>query len=89
MVVSGPQPGFVGVAVVTDIAADNVFRVFAGSAAVVVTQNAFQRRAGELSADVAGGAVEKLVLSGQWEARGEMVEALIVLGGMSKRVTGH
>jgi hypothetical protein len=48
-------------AVIADIAADNMFRMLAGSAAVVMAQNAFHRRALELAADMTAGAVDKLV----------------------------
>ena len=53
----GASPGFIGVAVVTSITADNMFRVFAGSAAVVMAQYALKRRALEHSANVTAGAV--------------------------------
>ena len=53
-----------GVTVIADIAADNMLCVFTRCAAVVVTQRAFHWRALELTANMAAGAVYKLMLAG-------------------------
>ena len=53
-----------GVAVVADIAADNMLSVFTRCAAVVVTQGTFHWRTLELTANMAAGAVNKLMLAG-------------------------
>lgn len=57
VVISRTSPGLVGVTVIASIAADNMFRVLAGGAAVVVAEYALKRCALEHSADVAAGAV--------------------------------
>lgn len=74
VVKSGASPGLRGVAIIADIAADDMFRVFAWCAAVVVTKDAFHRRAFELSANVTSGAVDEFVLTGEWKTGCEMVE---------------
>ncbi len=57
VVIPGASPGFIGVAVVASITADNMFRVLAGGAAVVMAQYALKRCALEHSANVTAGAV--------------------------------
>ena len=89
VVVGGAQPGLVGMAVITDVAADNMFGVLARGAAVVVAQHAFHRGPGELSADMTGGAVKKLVFAGQGKPGGEMIEAFIVFSGVSHRAAEY
>ncbi len=69
-------------AIIANIAAGDVFWIFAGCAASVMTQAAFKRCALEHPADVAAGAVQKLMLSGQWEPGSEMVEAIHLVSSM-------
>jgi hypothetical protein len=52
------------VAVIASVAAGNMLHMFAGGAAVVMAQHAIQWRAFEHSANVAAGAVYKLVPAG-------------------------
>ena len=69
-------------AIIANIAAGYMFRVFAGRTASVMTQGAFKRCALENTGDVATGTVQKLVLAGQRESGGEMVKAFHVISGM-------
>ena len=74
VVKSRASPGLGGVAIIADIAADDMLCVFAWCAAVVVTKDAFHRSALELSANVTSGAVDEFVLTGEWKTGCEMVE---------------
>jgi len=60
----GAFPGLVGVTIVANIAADNMCRVLARCATVVMAQHALKRSAPELASDVAAGAVQKFVFAG-------------------------
>lgn len=63
VVKSGTSPGLVGVTIIASITADNMFRMLAGRAAVVMAQYAFKWCTLEHSANMACRAVYKLVLS--------------------------
>ena len=82
VVEAGAAPGIDGMTVVAEIIRDDVLRVFARCATVVVALPAFQRCAFELAAYVAAGTVNLFVLAGKWEAGREMVET----NGFSARV---
>jgi len=71
----GTAPGPCRMAIIANIVGDDVFRMLAGSAAVVMTERTFHRRALELPAYVATGAVDKLVFTGEWETGSKMIEA--------------
>jgi hypothetical protein len=60
----GAFPGLVGVTIVANIAAENMCRVFARCATVVMAQYALKRRAPELASEVAAGAVKECMSAG-------------------------
>ena len=74
VVKTGAAPGLGRMAIIANVAGDEMFGVFTGSAAIVVTERALHRRAFELSADMTAGTIDKLVFTGQRESGREMVE---------------
>ena len=70
-------------AIIASVAAWYMLGMLTRCAAVVMAQRTFQRRAFELAADVAGGAVKEFVLTYQRKSGGKMVEALVSIRGMT------
>lgn len=74
VVKSSAPPGLRSVAIIADIAADDMSGMLTRCAAVVVTKEAFHRSAFELSTNVTAGAIDEVVFTGEWKASCEMVE---------------
>jgi hypothetical protein len=74
-------PGIYGMAVIAKIAAEDMLRVLARRADIVVTLAAIHRCALELAARVATRTVYKLMFSGEWKAGREMIKAASITGG--------